>query len=423
MPPRNTSDFQDRINTLLTTFHRDDEMSTDRKLEYEGHLRALVQEYNGQNRRLQESEERVVRERYQIVDELKIVRADLDVVTAERGSARRELHRLRGMVTELQSSAASEAQKLSRMQSNWQETHDNLTQQLSFQDEQLKGKRALWMDAHPGSSARRDAMSSTLRDPFSSPTTATKTGIDKGYLGNMESPPAASPLRSSVNQLQPYHTPAPISNARSSFGQTESSAQPSSQRGLRRRGNMQRQLALLPTLDMGSYTQSHQSFRTEPGTEVGSPGREDPPPVLPSVRADMVGWSDDVIAEYYQKQFSTLFAMVEGWVKTYCSQPNFNNDRTIASSSQELWNYMLNCAYPGQHADSHQHVTALLADARSRYWFVMRMIIAFCVKEALSLDVYSTYGAKTEADLADVKLRLQERGMLFFVLHCMVLIR
>jgi hypothetical protein len=63
--------------------------------------------------------------------------------------------------------------------------------ELAFKDEQLKGKRALWMDSHPGSSARRDAMS-TIRNPFTSPTASHKSRFDSNPMGIMTSPPQNS---------------------------------------------------------------------------------------------------------------------------------------------------------------------------------------------------------------------------------------
>jgi hypothetical protein len=63
---------------------------------------------------------------------------------------------------------------------------EEISKKLAFKDEQLKGKRALWMDSHLGSSARRDAMS-TIRNPFTSPTTEEKVMYlpsEKGYLAS-----------------------------------------------------------------------------------------------------------------------------------------------------------------------------------------------------------------------------------------------
>jgi hypothetical protein len=139
---------------------------------------------------------------------------------------------------------------------------------------------------------------------------------------------------------------------------------------------------------------------TEPG---------DPPPSM----ALVLHSKDDDPAPEYQAGFATIYALIEGWVKTYSSIPNLANDQAIARSNDILWAYMMNCTYPGHRQDSHTHVMTLLNDLKTRYWFIMRMAVTYCVKDIMSIDAFYKFSNEVDTILAEVKKKLQERGMLY----------
>jgi hypothetical protein len=70
----------------------------------------------------------------------------------------------------------------------------------------------------------------------------------------------------------------------------------------------------------------------------------------------------------------------------------------------------MNQTYPGQRQDSHTHVMALIEDVSSRYWFVVRMIIAYLMKEIVIIDLFHTFSPETDIEFTQVKKRLEERG-------------
>ena len=82
--------------------------------------------------------------------------------------------------------------------------------------------------------------------------------------------------------------------------------------------------------------------------------------------------------------------LIKGWGR---SSPMI---QAIARSNDILWAYMMNCTYSGHRQDSHTHVMTLLDDLKTRYWFIMRMAVTYCVKDVMSIYALSTNESRTQ---------------------------
>jgi hypothetical protein len=216
--------------------------------------------------------------------------------------------------------------------------------------------------------------------------------FDSGYLGGHGSTISSS-----------FRSPP-----RSSFAQPTSNLAPlGAPRGPRRRGNLPTGSALpARVLPLPTYTEGS-SFRVR--TEFSDPTVDTPPSMA------LVPYSGEVDpATRYKAEFTNIYELVEGWVKSYANLPNLANDQKIARSNNVLWDFMMNCAYPGHRQDSHTHVMTILNDPNSRCWFVMRMAITYLTKEVVTISAFHHFNPATDAEFADVKKKLQElRGTLY----------
>ena len=144
--------------------------------------------------------DRIRDERNQLYSQVEEADRQLRTAITDRDRANIEKENLQAELQELRLKAKKSSDKLIQMEQHWKRTNEDLVKELAFKDEQLKGKRALWMDSHPGSSARRDAMS-TIRDPFTSPTASHKSRFDSNPMGIMTTHRKTDPLQTVPSEL------------------------------------------------------------------------------------------------------------------------------------------------------------------------------------------------------------------------------
>ncbi len=333
----------------------------------------LGQEYDEHQRRIRQEHEQVINDRSGLYSQLNETHNKLRDANLERDNYWNERDVLKRQLNELQ----FKSQKINEDFEILRRERDSLVKKVAFQEEQLRGKRALWMEAHPESSARRTAMSA--RDPFTSPSVSHSGSFDNSFggLGALVSP-IPGPSTGSFAALSPGRPPfdAP--------------------RGPKRRGQLPTGRAL-PAREIPATSWHPSSTRIN--TEAGSP----PPSMALVVRSENIG-------PEYQKEIGRIYALVEGWVNSYAHIPNLASDRAIAQSNDILWDYMMNCTYPGQRQDSHSHVITLLNDKNSRSWFVMRMAVTYVCRDIFVIDAFSMFDREAAATVAEVKHKLQERG-------------
>lgn len=355
----------------------------------------------------------------QFNDQQRSIQKEFDRVKNERDELRRQLQTAREDRKELEMKHKKSSDRFEEVESRWKRAQESLIDQIAFQKEQLEGKRALWMDANPGSSARRDAMTA-LRDPFQSPSANHTPSYSGGALSSMTSPSVMSqsqnafyptsmgPPRIQFNNAGGYSAGTFNNTAGYNSGYNVGSSNPGGPRNQPnapvrpRKGTLPTGVPLsatqMPVPPGFSIFGSTQHFVTEPRT---------PPPS----NAVVLRQSDEELALEYRAAISKLYDLVEGWVRKYSSVPNQTNDRAIASGNDILWDYMMNCTYPGHRQDSHTHAVALLNDLNTRFWFVMRMATQYCVKDIMAIKAFKPYSKSMEKIIDMVLLKLQERGM------------
>lgn len=333
-------------------------------------LRSIAQEINDKQRRLQQEAERIKLERAQLLGQLEEARRQLQASEENRYLEREVLQR---RVSEIQLKEAKSVEMLAEAEQRWKATNRDLNQQLSVQEEQLQGKRALWLTANPGSSARRDAMTAA-RDPFTSPTDNITSGIGPNRsASNLGSSPVSRAL--TIKSFEGQDTKI-------------TGGPPPRVPTLRRRPHLR--------LD-----RRNEHRVTEPSHS-------------PPFQALVIHKTPEEEIRIFQDIFSRLYGIIEGWVKSYANIPHLENDSLIARSHPVLWSYMMNCAYPGHRQDSHTHVMTLLGDERTRTWFVMRMIVQYCIREIMAIEVFLGYNSIVDEQIREAQENLKERGKFLF---------
>ena len=316
-------------------------------------------------------------------------------------------------------------ERFEEVEKRWKKIHQDLLDQIDRQEQQIDGKRALWLTANPGSSARRDAMHA-VRDPFHSPSASQTPSYMAGAMSSLTSPSIKTPsanvfvpvtygppkFRAEDNQHQVPHGTftAAQSNDGSSFNQgsarTRKNTGPPPTLEIRG-GELPYQAPVQNAHRRDLFSRQHAvfgnrpTFRTEPGTP--------PPPT--SSQALVVHKSEEELAEEYKSDLTRLYDSIEDWVRKYSCIPNQSNDRAIASSNNLLWDYMMNCTYPGHRQDSHTHVVALLDNPTTRFWFVMRMTTQYCVRDIMHIKAFRSYNKGVEKTVDTALKKLEERGI------------
>ena len=274
-----------------------------------------------------------------------------------------------------------------------------LREQLRFKDEQLMGKRDLWMETHPDSAARRRRMRA-LPDPFNTPLqTATSrmgAGSGAGHDKELPSPDVKSPIRGPPSFMRLPSAPSGPSGSTSMRGPSESFASPipSDRRGTRRH-----------------------NIPTHSPTTTNDPNNPIVPASLrkfnsdPSEAMAMVPFeaNQDRSLEF-KIDIGRLYQLVQDWATTYANLPDFENDQAIARSDHLLWEYMMNCTYPGQKEEAHARVMALLGDPATRVLFITRMAVTYCIQDIMSVETFKRFGFHATTSIDDVKIRLKEGG-------------
>ena len=370
-------------------------------------LRKVSQQFNDQHRAMTKDIERYKNERDELVRQLQSATQNSTRILAENNELRMKHER--------------SVEEFEEAKSQWKERQEELIDKIRVQHEQLNNKRMLWLENNPESSAKREAMKEALRDPFQSPSVSRTPNYTGGALSLMASPSCLTPSGSGLYSASTGPPKMQLNTGGgsrvSSYGAAANAGQ--STYGSRSRQNtgppppVQPRRGAMPTgvPVQNAYMKipfppptnvfgSRQTFHTEPGT---------PPPSRSN--ALVLHKTDEELASEYKAAIAKLYDLVEKWVRKYSSAPNQKNDRKIASSNNVLWDYMMNCTYPGHRQDSHTHVVTLLSSQDTRFWFVMRMATQYCVKDIMNIKAFKLYNKRVENTIETVLSKLQERGM------------
>jgi hypothetical protein len=391
--------------------------------------RNISQEYNEKQRALQRQFDTLTYEKNELTSQLeqahgkiKDIDAQLSNAHADRNRTLQQRDSLRTRVEELMKQKQQQEKQwaladLERqtMINDQQTLIVQLKRKLADQDEQLNSKRALWLTQNPDPSPRRDAMKQ-LQDPFTSSPSTSSHAVPVGNIDHTESQakkhisdtsshiaiPTGPSNRSGPNPVRRGALPIPAARPQqapqvpmlqNNFLSTRVS--PSN------RGN-QPLARPIPASSFGNAPNSAPQYVATSALPSGSATSQ------PSMA--LVLHSPDDLSDEYRGDFNTIYGLVEGWTKSYANKPNLVNDQNISQKNNVLWEYMMNCTYPGRAQDSHSHVMLLLNDHNTRHWFVMRMCVTYCVQEIFEFEAFHGYCESTDRQLAEVKKGEKVRG-------------
>ncbi|QSZ34706.1 hypothetical protein DSL72_007561 [Monilinia vaccinii-corymbosi] len=265
-------------------------------------------------------------------------------------------------------------------------------EQLQIKENQLNGKRILWLASHPPASQLR------LSDNY----------------------PLRLPSSNSRPQLQLENTPS-WSNSNSNYRNNGKTSMTRLSRS---------SLAAMENAAIGNVTSPSQEEynRVKASVTVAVPDSalQGVPSIL-DLRNHRTSETETVInhrrshlplvpyksptdnihemCTEFTNDFAKLFGSMEGWCREYASVPNISGDRTIAATNQNLWTYMMSLTY-NEPQSAHSHVMALLSNENTRYWFVMRMALEYCFTQIMSINAFQRYNHGVHDHLASIKERL-----------------
>ncbi|RDL39722.1 uncharacterized protein BP5553_04062 [Venustampulla echinocandica] len=382
--------------------------------------RIISQDYNKEQRLLQQRFDQIYNENVHVKTQLGNAQRELadhhnrskaDISDGNEPKEERDTVSLQSQVNELLHEAQKHEKEWLNILEQSRVANEALLKRIKVQEEQLNGKRALWVESNPRSSAHRGAMT-TINNSLATPSTSRGASVSSGHwqMSTMANSPTPGLLttasgngsfgkgsfgkhsRSKCPWAAPHQAAAP--NNPANIGPRR---RPHPSPGRRNQSE---------ALNVSGPEQLAHTLLHVPNTEHGVA-----PLNLHRSQALMpYNINDDEMAEEYAAALINFYRLVEGWAKTYTSTPNLANDRGIASSNVSLWAFMMDCTYPGFRQDSHTHVMTLLGDPNTRYWFVMRMCLTVCVNEIIDLRSFYGYSEVMDREIDKLMVKLQERG-------------
>jgi len=285
---------------------------------------------------------------------------------SERDRACTERDRLQAQFTALQGRQRELEQRLEETEKKNAATIDFLRKQIRFKDEQINGKRSLWLEKqnHRNSSAKQI---SETQDPFATPTAHRVPRAAMGF-----------PLRnkSEESQLTP--------------GLSKSSRFPPS-------GNIKSELK-------SEFWPCHDENAVNPGSraETGSPVEES--------KALVPFRTEDEIAQEFREEFDATYRLIEDWVRNYAHTVNddLSQDQSL-SHDEDLWPFMLSCTYTN-FSDAHEHVVLLLRNPSTRPSLVMRVIIQYLYLSIWKATAFRDFNPKYREKLELMEMQLKTKG-------------
>ncbi|KAI9646904.1 hypothetical protein NHQ30_004904 [Ciborinia camelliae] len=268
-------------------------------------------------------------------------------------------------------------------------------EELQVKENQLNGKRILWLASHPPASQQR------AQDiaPFCLP-----GGSSRSQL-RLEAPPSFS------NSMSGYRTNGRTSMTRlskASLAAMENAAigdqiSPTQEEYDRVKASISVAVPDSALENAPSILSLRNHMKSETETVINH--RRSQLPLVPyKSQSDNV--HDQSIE--FTNEFAKLFGSMEGWCREYACTPNLSADRTIASTNQNLWTYMMSLTYKDPQS-AHSHVMALLGNENTRYWFVMRMALEYCFNQIMSINAFQRYNHSVHDHLASIKERLTSK--------------
>lgn len=421
----------------------------------------MGREFNDSRRRLYRDLDQLRAERNTIggqLDEarrqLGEARRQLDSAIQDRARISTERDNLQLKVAQVGSTRPTKSdEQIGSAERHLRRVNEELVDRIRIQDEQLRGKRALWMDSNPNSASRRRAMSA-LQDPFGSPTPSKAPGPDEGVMDSEDWPPfppdfppspepaeqgaasndpdvsskSSSPDSPASCTKSPSATSSPsipsgpstppgpsamcspsASSGPSSYSGPHSRSFPPNPSGSSKSPNLSYRLG-------GRRRRSAQLDNPMPGNgPLNSPAR---PSILRRSNTDpnvssgaTMPNGDDHPSIEFKATISMIYRLMHNWVKEHASKPNIDKEQAIAQSKEQLWGYMIHCTLPGaQKQDAQAHIVSLLETEYTRTWFIMRLALSYCFQDILSVHTFKRFSPEVAKTVENALDHLQERG-------------
>jgi hypothetical protein len=291
---------------------------------------------------------------------------------AERDRACEERDRLQAQFTAIQSRQRELERRLEEIEKKSSATIDFLRKQIRFRDEQLNGKRSLWMKNQNHRSTGVSQISGA-QEAFVTPTARNIPVIGRGFSRTDNS-----------DEIKP--TIVPSNPGRHPTKAPSGSHAPDG------------------TNEFWPYRNENDENPTSRLESCQSPVGES--------KALIPFKTEDQIAQEFREDFNSVYRLIDNWVGNYAHTVNddMSNDQEL-SHDPDLWPFMLGCTY-SNFADSHTHTILLLRNPAARSSFVKRIIIQYLYTSIWKATAFGEFNLKykEKLDLMDAQMKVKGRS-------------
>jgi hypothetical protein len=299
-----------------------------------------------------------------------------------------------------------EDQKIQEVEKKHLATIEYLRRQLRFKDEQINGKRSLWLNNHKDSSSRRVV---DMVDPFATPianrTPRTGSVLPPTEKSREKKRPSEIYARFPMVSGPPPDTrmfsdglPHEYWPYLSTGGNTDpSSLAESGQKSV-------------------VYSDDEESVETDYSVSSDEDDEDlDSQELVPFK-------TEEEIALEFRAEWEATYGLVEKWVSTYTNNVNDIELDQKVSHDETLWPFMLGCTYKNT-TDAHEHTILLLRNPATRAFFVMRVIVQYLHRAIWKATAFADANPKLGRKLLYLEKKLKSKGRffsphLYYCLNC-----
>lgn len=288
----------------------------------------------------------------------------------ERDRACEERDRLQSQYAAIQGRQRELEQRLDELEKKNAATIDFLRKQIRFKDEQLNGKRSLWLS----NQNRRNSGAKQVSDTQGASAT-----------------PTAQQIPRTGRKFPQVDT----------FGKMQSAAGPS---------KPGRYPTKLPTSSPESeFVSEFWPYRDENEVDPASRAESGHSPIGES-KALIPFKTEDQIAQEFHDDFDSVYRLIKNWVESYAHTVNddMSNDQEL-SHNEDLWPFMLSCTY-SNFAEAHEHTILLLRNPAARSSFVMRLIIQYLCTSVWKATAFGAFHPRYRQKLERMDAQMKVKG-------------
>ncbi|KXX82529.1 Liprin-beta-2 [Madurella mycetomatis] len=268
---------------------------------------------------------------------------------------------------------------------------------LQILQEQVDGKRTLWMNVHRDPQEQAAALERLRNTTVLNGATLSNRSMARGQTqaGSLhQSPQTKMVMRSqsrSAHPGQPHLRPPSRAGSSSVYSGAS---------------------GLSHSRHAGSTPSRHSSMarpspRVTKTTEWGSPNERRRDTACALVRVE----PDDGESQKWAVEFQTLFALVYGFCKNYFEElPKIGKDwksHLQGEAGGRLWDYICRVCHPGQEKERGDYALFLLKGSESRPYFIERLLIQHIILFVLSSEGWEDYSTDVDDEMRSLEQRLR----------------